>query len=313
MMQELVSHVWYETWQQASRRYRIVLAGASLALVIGCTDSSKSSTQENAVISGSGCGTGCVVTIEQVGEPKQISSGVYSVLAREMMTISPAPLERKKFGWKPEVKTAEVWKYADCIQHSFGEGTMSSIAKGTNMKSVYDEFGNPEHRTFSMNIYSQWLALCKAGEAMFNESAPDFKGAGKPGVVIYAHRYPGSSLNYIAKEYTTTVASGMPHFYYTCGYQFCSPTCKPLPGKRFCEDPSWKQPVRVFEEQLNGAVLIPRQTLDNGKEIDEMLVCPVSGIVFFEPEPDWAVCTNAGWAHKTGSSNTMLRTPIFSD
>ncbi len=68
----------------------------------------------------------------------------------------------------------------------------------------------------------------------------------------------------------------------------------------------------TFEERLNGAVFIPRQKLANGEEINDMLVCPVSGIVLFEPKPEWAVCKHDGWNYGSGSQSQILKTPAFS-
>ena len=117
---------------------------------------------QNAVIDGSGCGTGCVVRFTQIGTPKKTGEGIYKVLAREVMTVTPAPFEQQKYGWKPEVKSIKVWKFADCNKSLFGQGYSSNPAD-VEMRTIYDEQGNPEHRTFSSNIYSQWEALCKAG------------------------------------------------------------------------------------------------------------------------------------------------------
>lgn len=140
---------------------RVLALGIQLGIAYSCALTMQASAQ-SAVIDGSGCGTGCVVRFIQIGTPKEAGEGVYKVLAREVMTVTPAPFEQQKYGWKPEVRSIKVWKFADCNKHLFGQGYSSNPAD-IEMRTVYDEQGNPEHRTFSSNIYSQWEALCKAG------------------------------------------------------------------------------------------------------------------------------------------------------
>jgi hypothetical protein len=103
------------------------------------------------------------VTFTQLGPVKKVSERVFKVLVHQTMTITPAPFEQQRYGLKPEVTTTRIWKFADCSQGLFGQGFSSDI-KGVEMRTVYDEQGSPERRSFSNNIYSQWEALCSAGK-----------------------------------------------------------------------------------------------------------------------------------------------------
>ena len=120
---------------------------------------------QNAIITGHGCGTGCSVSIEQLGLPFRMGNGWAKVRVRTTTRFYDMNGQETSFRGTPSGTQTTVWQFADCLGTSFGTGFKSD---GSDAKTfaIGKRQENGTFLKYNSNVsgmsYSKWKKLCDA-------------------------------------------------------------------------------------------------------------------------------------------------------
>ena len=120
---------------------------------------------QNAIISGHGCGTGCSVSIEQLGLPLRMGNGWAKVRVRTTTRFYDMNGQETSFRGTPSGAQKTVWQFADCRGTSFGSGFKSDGSDAITF-AIGERQADGTFLRYDSNAsgrsYSQWKKLCDA-------------------------------------------------------------------------------------------------------------------------------------------------------
>ena len=120
---------------------------------------------QNAIITGHGCGTGCSVSIEQLGLPFRMGNGWAKVRVRTTTRFYDMNGQEKSFRGIPSGTQRTVWQFGDCLGTSFGTGFKSDGSDATTSaigeRKIDGTFLKYDSNASGMS-YSKWKKLCDA-------------------------------------------------------------------------------------------------------------------------------------------------------
>ena len=121
----------------------------------------------SAVVSSLGCGTGCSISVVQIGQPVPMKKGWFRVKTKATTTIygmDGRPV--KNFRGQPMPASAVNYRFGNCQANAFAVGKSPKLADATFL-AVYRESGKITDNA-GQQAYTQLSRLCKAvGESMY--------------------------------------------------------------------------------------------------------------------------------------------------
>ena len=118
---------------------------------------------QNAIITGHGCGTGCSVSIEQLGLPLRMGNGWVKVRVRTTTRFVDMNNQETSFRGTPSGIQRTFWQFADCLGTSFGTGFKSDGSDAKTL-AIGERQVDGTFLRYDINvsgqIYSKWKKLC---------------------------------------------------------------------------------------------------------------------------------------------------------
>ena len=120
---------------------------------------------QNAIITGHGCGTGCSVSIEQLGLPSRMGNGWAKVRIRTTTRFYDMNGQETSFRGMLSGIQSTVWQFADCLGTSFGSG-FKSDGSDAKTSAIGERQADGSFLRFDSNAsgqrFSKWKKLCDA-------------------------------------------------------------------------------------------------------------------------------------------------------
>ena len=117
---------------------------------------------QTAVVPSVGCGTGCVVGIQQLATPERLNDQWAAVKVQTTLNIydiDGKPLKEWRSGKLPSVWTG--YKFANCEQGLYAESETRDVPVN-GIRNVLTLDGQKKTASVVGSIYRQWNALCNA-------------------------------------------------------------------------------------------------------------------------------------------------------